>query len=396
MSKFRIAIAIVMLASVPVTPALARGFGLGAVLGGVRSVLFHVLPHGSHRAHRPPRESHVETAALEPQGMPDDRLGATSARGPIVAAAALAGWHDGRASSGWWRHDDGGYGWVGPLFWPYAFDDLYDFATFGDGAGFWGYGYRDIYAAIFAPYDQDDLASYRADGPSGGKPRKNVSLQQLCGETAEEIAGRTLGQMQQTIQPSDAQREALGAFAKAASQAAYIIRASCPAKAPATAPERLTAMLDRIEAMIMATSLLRAPLSNLYDLLDDQQKARLNERAAARKTAVAGNPGCEADQSAALPWPAAEIEAGLHPDHRQLGALEALQKTGARAVDILNKACPPADALTPSARFSAMNRRLIAMLQAVRQVKAALEDCFATLSDGQKIQLEAIGPKRTS
>jgi hypothetical protein len=36
------------------------------------------------------------------------------------------------------------------------------------------------------------------------------------------------------------------------------------------------------------------------------------------------------------------------------------------------------------------------MLEAVRQVKAALEDCFATLSEAQKVQLEAIGPRRTS
>ena len=328
--------------------------------------------------------------------MPDVRLGSPVARGQIVAGAALAGWHDGRASSGWWRHSDGGYGWVGPLFWPFAFDDIYDYAIFGDGTGFSGYGYRDIYAAIFAPYDQDDIASYRLDNSPGTKARRNVSLQQLCGEAVDEIAGRTIAQMQQVIQPNEAQGAALGEFAKASSQAAYIIRSSCPAQAPLTAPDRLTAMQDRIEAMITAMSLLRAPFANLYDLLDEQQKARLNERAASRRTAVTNTTGCEAEASAALPWPAAEIEAGLHPDHRQLGLLEALQKTSERAVDILNRTCPPADALTPSARFSAANRRLIAMLQAVRQVKAALQDCFATLSDGQRAQLEAIGSKRTS
>jgi lipoate synthase len=97
-----------------------------------------------------------------------------------------------------------------------------------------------------------------------------------------------------------------------------------------------------------------------------------------------------------LQWPVDDIEADLHPDHRQQVALETLQNTTARAVDILNRACPQAEALTPSARFSAANRRLIAMLQAVRQVKAALEDCLAILSDGQKAQLEAIGPRRSS
>ena len=36
------------------------------------------------------------------------------------------------------------------------------------------------------------------------------------------------------------------------------------------------------------------------------------------------------------------------------------------------------------------------MLQAVKQVRAALEDFYATLSDEQKAQFEAIGPRRTA
>jgi hypothetical protein len=36
------------------------------------------------------------------------------------------------------------------------------------------------------------------------------------------------------------------------------------------------------------------------------------------------------------------------------------------------------------------------MLQAVKLVDSALEDFYATLSDEQKAQFEAIGPRRTS
>ena len=36
------------------------------------------------------------------------------------------------------------------------------------------------------------------------------------------------------------------------------------------------------------------------------------------------------------------------------------------------------------------------MLAAVKQVRAALEDFYATLNDEQKAQFEAIGPKRTA
>jgi len=152
-------------------------------------------------------------------------------------------------------------------------------------------------------------------------------------------------------------------------------------------------MQERVEAMITAMSLLRAPFANLYDLLDDEQKARLNARAASRTTSVAGGTGCGAEPSAALQWPVTEIEAGLHPDDTQRGALRMLQDASTRAVDILNRACEAADVLAPSLRFSAASRRLIAMLQAVRQVKVAIGDCFATLSEAQKVQLEAIGPR---
>ena len=396
MSNFRIAIAVAVLASLSASPALARGVGLGGLIGGVRFALTRVLPLGIHRGHHPARYGRIQTAALEPQGMPDDRLGSLVTRGQMVAAAALAGWRDGRASSGWWRHSDGSYGWVGPLFWPFAFDDIYDYAVFGDGAGFWGYGYRDIYAGIFAPYGQEDLASYRLDNSSGRRLRRNLSLQELCGEAASEIAGRTIEQILQTIQPNDVQRAALSELANASSQAAYIIRASCPAQAALTAPDRLIAMQERVEAMITAMSRLRAPFAKLYDLLDDEQKARLNARAASHKASVAGSAGCGPEPSAGLLWPVTEIEASLHPDDTQRGALKMLQNTSARAVDILNRACGAADPLTPSARFSAASHRLIAMLQAVRQVKAALENCFATLSEAQKVQLEAIGPRRTS
>ena len=84
-------------------------------------------------------------------------------RSRITAAAATAGWHNGRdGGNGWWRHGNGGYGWVGPLYWPFAYNDMYDYALWGYGYdnSFWGYGYGDIYAGIFAPYGYDDLTGY--------------------------------------------------------------------------------------------------------------------------------------------------------------------------------------------------------------------------------------------
>ena len=104
---------------------------------------------------------------------------------------------------------------------------------------------------------------------------------------------------------------------------------------------------------------------------------------------------CGAAQPAALQWPADEIEARLHPNDTQRAALKVLQDANASAVEILTSDCQP-DAVTLPARLDAVNGRLAAMQQAVYLVSAAIEGFYATLSDEQKAQFEAIGQKRTA
>ena len=137
-------------------------------------------------------------------------------RAMIAASAATAGWRHGRGGNGWWRHRNGGYGWVGPLFWPFAYYDIYDYAMWGDGCdpSFWGYGYNDIYAGMFAPYGYDDLTGYLPSGARQSPGRRRTSaanpapdqLSQMCGEDSRDIAGLPIDQIQQAIQPNDAQR----------------------------------------------------------------------------------------------------------------------------------------------------------------------------------------------
>ena len=104
---------------------------------------------------------------------------------------------------------------------------------------------------------------------------------------------------------------------------------------------------------------------------------------------------CSAPGPAALQWPTSEIEARIHPNDTQKAALQVLQDTSARASEALQAACQAAgQMLTPPARMAAAAKRLDAMLQAVKQVRAALEDFYATLSDEQRAAFEAIGPAR--
>jgi hypothetical protein len=323
-----------------------------------------------------------------------------AARGQIAAGLAMAGWHHGSGGSGWWQHGNGGYGWVGPLFWPFAYHDIYDYAIWGDGIGFWDYGYPDIYAGIFAPYGYDDLSGYMAPRQSGRRQGRVAPLAQMCGDDSRNIAGLPIDQIQLAVQPTEPQFAALDDLGNASIAAAQNIRAACPTQIVLTAPGRLAVMQQRIEAMISAVATVQPPLEKFYGLLNDEQKFRFNALADdQRKTNEARAPfapGCGTTQPAAMGWPASEIEARLHPNDSQRASLAALQDASTRASEALKAACQPGEALTPPARLTAIGKRLDSMLQAVKLVRARLEDFYATLSDEQKAQFEAIGPRRSA
>jgi hypothetical protein len=341
-----------------------------------------------------------------------DALRHPNNRAHITASAAMAGWHNGRGN-GWWRHGNGGYGWVGPLYWPFAYYDLYDYAMWGPGYddSFWGYGYGDIYAGIFAPYGYDDLTGYlpqsastNADvgqtAPAPGATAAPDQLAQMCGEDSRDIAGLPIDQFKQAIQPTDEQSSALDDLANASVKAAQNIKAACPSDIALTAPSRLAAMQQRIEAMIAAVAIVQPPLEKFYGLLSDEQKARLtalgDDQHQSKTDDTTGPVGqdCSAAQPGVMEWPTAEIDQTVRPTDAQRASLVALQNATTQAADLLKTSCVSNDPLTPPARLAAVGKRLDTMLQAVKIVSSALDDFYGTLSDEQKAQFEAIGPQR--
>jgi hypothetical protein len=328
-------------------------------------------------------------------------------RARVAAGAAMAGWYYGRTGSGWWQHSNGGYGWVGPLFWPFAYYDIYDYAIWGGGFGapFWGYGYDDIYAGVFAPYAYDDLAGYlpprvAAPGVPNAAPDR---LAQMCGDDSRDIAGLPIDLIEQAIEPTETQRAALDELANASVTAAQTIKAACPTRLSLTAPSRLASMQQRIEAMIAAVATVQPPLDKFYGLLNDEQKVRLNalgedqrRRITARHRNRSIAQSCDVAQPAALKWPIEEIDARLRPTDAQRASLVALQNASAKAADMLKTSCQAGDAITPPARLAAVGKRLDTMLQAVKLVRSALDDFYGSLSDEQKAQFEAIGPQRSA
>lgn len=423
MSKFRFTVVAVVLVSALSSAASARErglFGLGPLgsLGFAINRLFapgmfhrgrvHHYPRAQVRSTRnsPEVSQGVASATTQPMGKEEPVVGRLfadpAARRQVAGTAALALWQDDHhATDGWWSHGHGGYGWVGPLFWPFAYDDVYGYAIFSEGMGFWDYGYPDIYAGIFGPYGKNELAAYMSPDSSGRRERRIPPMQQLCGDGRGEIAGLAIDRIQRAIQPSESQRHALNHLADASVSAARIIQASCPTQPVSTAPARLALMQRRAAAILEAAISLEPPLQDLYDLLNDDQKKRLNALAnsqlktppvAGTMTVTTGD--CEAPLPAALEWPAGEIERRLHPTDAQRDALKRLQRASGQAVDILRSECPSADAITPPERLAAVDRRLDALQDAINLVSIALDEFYDRLSDEQKSQFELIGSER--
>jgi hypothetical protein len=501
-------------------------------------------------AERPANIRNAMNALSNAHALRNGMLSNSAARAQMTAAAAVAGWRGGR--DGWWRHRHGGYGWVGPLFWPFAYDDLYDFTIWGDN-GFWDYGYGDIYTGIFSPYGHDDLSGYAAPlqdnqrqatadtaAPRRHSPRRNTAdaapprqdtprqdtprqdtphqdtprqaaaetvaprreaprrdmadaapprqdipgqatadtatppqdsprraaadtaaprrdsshqqaavdtaaplqdsprqgaagtvgpprderrhdtigtatplgddrrhdtastagpLTPMCGNDSRAFAGLPVNQIERAIGPTRAQGVALDELDHASVRAARTILEGCPREVSLTAPGRLAAMQQRIEAMISAVTIVQPPLEKLYALLNKEQKGRFNALAEGRKTPGprrAPSRNCGADLAAALDWPADDLETRLHPTDGQRAALNALRDAAADAADRLRTGCEGQDAATPPARLAATAKRLEVILQALAPVRAALDDFYTTLSDEQKARFETIGRQHTS
>jgi hypothetical protein len=157
-------------------------------------------------------------------------------------------------------------------------------------------------------------------------------------------------------------------------------------------------MQARVEAMSRATRVVEPALDKFYGMLSDEQKARLNALGHRRTRETAGSSlqSCRVLQSDVTQWPTAEIARAVRPTEEQRVNLDALEAATSQAAERLRAACPGQEPLTLPARVTAVAQRLDAMLQSVESVHTALNAFYSSLSDEQKAQFDAIGPKRTA
>jgi hypothetical protein len=291
-------------------------------------------------------------------------------------------------------------GWIGPLFWPYAYGDFIDYTYWPYAYDvFWPYAYDDLYVGMFGPYAYEGTA-YSVTAPSGRRVRaaRPASTDVIvCGERVPALTDWPIQQIAQAVQPDDTQRAALNDLKDAAAKALERLQSSCPGDLPSTPTGRFTAMRVRIETMLQAASLVQQPLQRFYDALSDEQKARFNavspETPQARRSAKP--PGlayvCSAEAAKATDLPSERLERELRPTEAQRITLNALNEATAKAANILKTRCPEERALTPPGRITAMEQRLNAMLEATNIVQPALETFYGSLTDEQKARFNRLG-----
>ncbi|WP_459593480.1 Spy/CpxP family protein refolding chaperone [Bradyrhizobium diazoefficiens] len=329
-----------------------------------------------------------------------------SAQTQAALVARQSGWAPRQA----WRHRHPAVfvAWLGPVFWPYAYSDIFDYTfwSYAYEPGYWAYAYDDFVDTVFwggdspyAAYASINPYDYpQAGGGSRARQRASVSpqtLQQLCGTPDKGVTAWPLADIARAVRPTPEQRALLDQLKTAAANAAGVFKDSCADTYALTPPGRLRAMMNRVSATLEAVKIVRPALENFYNSLSDEQQARFNalgpnvgDRSPPQQQA--SGEGCGDPKSGLTQLPIQRIEAVLHAAGKQKEALDRLSEATAKGVEGLQAACPNDVPLTPVGRLEAMQRRLEAMLAAAKLVEPALDEFYATLSSEQKARFNTL------
>jgi len=348
-----------------------------------------------------------------------------SSRDPATRSLTQSTFRGNFAQSNWgrdwgWRHRHHHFvfgfvlGFVGPVFWPYAYDDFIDYAFWPYAYDtFWPYAFDDVFEGIYgayAPqyYAPQDAYAY-AGGPASsaayaratGISQPSAALpggSQICSGQAQGLTDFPIERIAEQVNPDQHQRALLNDLKAATVNAVNILQSACPNELPSTPTGRVAAMRSRIEAMLQAVQTVRPPLDAFYGSLNDEQKERFNTldediKTAGREIDVAGLCSGPAARGAGLP--VARIERSLQLNVRQDTALKDLNDASAQAADMLKASCQPDRSMTPTGRLAAIQDRLKSMLQALDTVQPALVKFYRSLSDEQKARFDRLNVRAT-
>src|SRR5262249_27185833 len=247
-------------------------------------------------------------------------------------------------------------GWFGPLFWPYAYYDLFDYVywpyAYDD---FWPYAYDDVYYGIYGPYANNGPYDYRPYADAGRRAPRRVSsaryaarpngtergAAEVCSDDATQLTDWPIERISEVVQPTAVQRPALDELQAASAKAINMLKAGCPNDLPSIPTGRLAAMESRLQVMLAAVQTVRPALERFYQSLSDEQKARFNaiasadDRGAAAKDQRDLTKLCDERAPGVTDLPIDRIAQAVQPTPAQQAALDELKDTSVRAAQRL-------------------------------------------------------------
>ena len=305
--------------------------------------------------------------------------------------------------------------WYGPVFWPYAYSDVFDYAFWPSGYddGYWAYAYDGFFDGVFwgeagPPPDYGyasalpSTSAVRASSVATPAARaSNAAVQELCTQPGTGITAWPLAEINSKVGLNPDQKQLLDQVRSSGQKAAAVFKASCPAENAfaRTPPGRLQAMTLRLGATLEAVQTVRPAMVAFYDSLNDEQKERFNaigpkqpkDSAEASQASVQDGKSCSEPKAGLTNLPIERIEDVVKPTDAQEDGLKQLEDATAKAVSIMQAACPEDTPITPPGRLEAMEKRLQAMVDAANTVKPALNDFYESLSGEQKARFNRIG-----
>jgi hypothetical protein len=103
---------------------------------------------------------------------------------------------------------------------------------------------------------------------------------------------------------------------------------------------------------------------------------------------------CSPNAAGFAEWRIQRLERLVNPTEAQRAKFDEFKAASGKAVEIMRSACPNEIPLTAVGRMAAMEKRMEAMLQAVKTVRPALEGFYGALSDEQKARLDSMSGGR--
>jgi hypothetical protein len=298
-----------------------------------------------------------------------------------AAAAAATAETTGSASTGSYQSRNvAASAWSGPLFWPNAYDGMFEYA-FGtdDGAKFWARGYGDVVESMFVPPRGPRVAEASTDGKASSDAKR--AWIDLCGGETEGSAQAISNRIRDAVKPTEQQTAAFEEMASSLERGFQAIKAVCPSDQAATPTERLNLMIARLSGMRQAVLAVSAGAKSFYSTLSDEQKAAFDGPADVNAGALcAGGP---------IEWPQREIARTLRPTRQQYPELERLRQTSMHLGQFVGSTCPGERPKTTVERLDAVMERLSALRYAALNTGPALNRFYLALNNDQKSRLGA-------